>query len=353
MQSWLGFDIFYKHFNYNQLQYDTLVNQNGHSSMTQSFLQHKYRFTDKTEMNIGLHYLYFHLNGQSSIEPRFGFKHQINNKLSLNLGFGLHSKAEAISAYMAQVQMPDGQWIAINKGNGFGKAAHYVIGCDYSINKDWRIKSELYYQYLYNIAESADKTSVISAINFGHGIPDIKLVNNGKGYNYGVELTVERFLNQGYYILYTTSLFDSKFKAPNGKWYNTSFNSSYVGNLLGGKDFKIGSSKQNVFGLNTKLVMRGGYRISHINRELSIANKEIEFDDSRYNEDKLPDFLRFDLGAYFRINKLNYSYIVSLDVQNFINRKNTLWYEYSDIKNDILPVEGLGLIPILNFRVEF
>jgi len=352
-QSWLGFDMFYRKYNYDNIKYDTLVNQNGFSSMTQAFVQHKYRFSKKTEMNIGMHYLYLHLNGNSSVEPRLGIKHYLNNKLTFNFGFGIHSKAESISGYMAQMQMPDGQWNAINKNIEFGKAAHTVIGCDYNISKNWRIKTEVYCQYLYNIAESADTNSVISSINFGHGIPDLELINNGIGYNYGVELTLERFFNQGYYILYTTSIFDSKFRAPNGKWYNTSFNSGYVGNLLVGKDFKIGRNNQNVIGINTKCVLRGGYRISHINRELSIANQDIEFDEQRYNENKLPDFLRFDLGAYFRINKLSYSYIVSLDIQNTINRKNTLWYQYSKTKNDIVPVEGLGLIPILNFRIEF
>ncbi|NJO90844.1 MAG: TonB-dependent receptor, partial [Chloroflexia bacterium] len=120
-----------------------------------------------------------------------------------------------------------------------------------------------------------------------------------------------------------------------------------------GKDFQFGSKKQNVFGINSKCVLRGGYRISPINRELSVQNQEVVFDESRYNENNLPAFLRFDIGAYYRINKANYSYTVSLDVQNFINRKNTLWYEYSSSRNDVVPVEGMGIIPILNFRVEF
>lgn len=353
MYSYLGFDMFYREFNYNIGTYDTLVNQNGHSSMSQAFIQHKYRFSEKTELNIGLHYLFFHLNGNSSIEPRLGVKHNVSPKVSLNFGFGLHSRVEAISAYMALVQQPDGEWSAVNKNIGFGKAAHTVVGCDYSINKNWRLKTEAYYQNLFNIAESTDKSSVVSSINFGYGIPDQKLVNSGKGYNYGIELTVERFFNQGYYVLFTNSLFDSKFRAPNGNWYNTAFNCGYVGNLLAGKDFTFGKNKQNVIGINTKSVLRGGYRISPIDRELTKTEQELVFDETRYNQNRLPDFLRFDFGTYYRINKANYSYIVSLDVQNIINRKNVMWYEYSESKNDVVPVEGMGLIPILNFRIEF
>lgn len=352
-QSFLGFDMFFREYNYDFMKYDTLINQNGSSSMSQSYLQYKYRFTEKTEMNIGVHFIYFHLNANSSLEPRLGMRQKLNDQIILNFGMGLHSRAEAISAYMAQIPDSEGKWSPINKNVDFGKAIHSALGCDYSINRNWRIKTEVYHQYLYNIAESTDTSSVISAINFGYGIPDQKLNNKGIGYNYGLELTIERFFNQDYYLLFTSSLFDSKFKAPNGNWYNTNFNCGYVLNLLSGKDFLIGNNYQNVFGINSKCVLRGGYRISPINHELSIQNQELEFDETQFNRNHLPDFLRFDMGTYFRINNAGYSYIVSLDVQNFINRKNILWYEYSETQNKVIPMEGIGLVPILNFRIEF
>ncbi|NJK97763.1 MAG: hypothetical protein HC905_25190 [Bacteroidales bacterium] len=310
MFSPLGFDLFFREYNYDIGKYDTLVNQNGNSGMSQAFIQHKYRFSEKPKLTLGYTTFIFILMVILRLSHVWELRQKINDKLSLNFGFGMHSRAEAISAYMALIPQPGGEWSPINKNIEFGRAAHTIIGCDYSINHNWRVKTEAYYQYLYNIAESADTTLVISAINFGHGIPDQKLVNKGIGYNYGFELTIERFFNQGYYILFTTSLFDSKFKAPTGKWFNTVFNSGYVGNLLAGKDFQFGSKKQNVFGINSKCVLRGGYRISPINRELSVQNQEVVFDESRYNENNLPAFLRFDIGAYYRINKANYSYTV-------------------------------------------
>ncbi len=349
----LGYDMMHRKFNYNTDKYDILVDQKGGSSMTQAFLQHKYRFSENTELNAGLHFLSFQLNGNKSLEPRVGIRHKFNEKAALNLGVGLHSRVESISTYMALIEQPDGQRSAMNKNAGLGKALHSVVGFDYLIDKNWRIKTEAYYQHIYNVAESADTTSVLSSINFGYGIPDQKLVNTGKGFNYGLELTVERFFNQGYYFLFTTSLYDSKFRAPNGKWYSTAFDGGYVCNLLSGKDFCVGSDKQNVVGINTKFVVRGGYRISPFDKDASVMNQEIVFDQSRYNKNQLPAFLRFDFGAYYRINKPACSYIVSLDVQNIINRKNTLWYEYSSAENSIVAVEGMGLVPVLNFRIEF
>ena len=66
------------------------------------------------------------------------------------------------------------------------------------------------------------------------------LVNNGTGRNYGVELTVEKFVSDGYYGLCTTSLYESKFTASDGVERNSAFNGKYVFNLSLGKEWKTG-----------------------------------------------------------------------------------------------------------------
>ena len=42
--------------------------------------------------------------------------------------------------------------------------------------------------------------------------------NTGKGNNYGLELTLEKFLSNGYYALMTISLYDSKYRAYDQVW---------------------------------------------------------------------------------------------------------------------------------------
>ncbi|MFX5517658.1 hypothetical protein ABTD52_18095, partial [Acinetobacter baumannii] len=50
------------------------------------------------------------------------------------------------------------------------------------------------------------------------------LVNKGTGKNYGVELTIEKFLSKGFYILTTGSIFKSVYKGSDGIERNTTFN---------------------------------------------------------------------------------------------------------------------------------
>ena len=71
------------------------------------------------------------------------------------------------------------------------------------------------------------------------------LVNSGTGRNYGVELTIEKFFSDGYYGLFTSSLYDSKYTASDGVERNTAFNGKYVLNILFGKEWKVGSEEIN------------------------------------------------------------------------------------------------------------
>lgn len=351
--SQLYYSMFAKEYDYSTNQYITLVNQNGNSYLAQTFAQWKHKFNEVFELNSGMHLLYFGLNSSYAVEPRLGLKWNINNKNAVNIGGGMHSRTESIASYMALVKQTDNSMIASNKNLDFTKAMHLVIGYDFSFAKNWRLKVEGYYQYLYNVPIEDRKESKLSALNFSYGIPDINLVNKGLGNNYGVELTLEKFYAHGYYCLLTTSIFDSKFKANNSTWFNTIFNCNYVANILGGKDFNIGKNKQNILGVNLKGLVRGGNRISPIDYAQTANENKIVFNENNMFTERLPDFYRIDCGTYFRINKSKYSYILSLDIQNIINRKNILGYEWSEKEQSVKDIEGIGLIPILNFRIEF
>jgi hypothetical protein len=129
----------------------------------------------------------------------------------------------------------------------------------------------LYYQYLYNIAVDRDSSS-FSVLNVGADfvIPNNgNLVNTGTGKNYGVEVTLERFLNKGFYFLMTTSLFESKYTGSDGVERNTAFNGNYVFNLLAGKEWKVG--KSNAITFDVKGTYAGGRRYSPILLDESIA----------------------------------------------------------------------------------
>ncbi len=124
----------------------------------------------------------------------------------------------------------------------------------------------------------------------------ISMINEGTGRNYGLELTLEKFLDKGYYFLLTTSLYDSKYEAVDGVVRNTSFNGNYVVNALGGKEFNAG--KNSMITLDLKSILAGGKRYIPILEAESLAQKEAVYDwDKAYEQKHNP---------YFRIANISW-----------------------------------------------
>ena len=80
---------------------------------------------------------------------------------------------------------------------------------------------------------------------------------------------------------------------------------------------------------------------------------EAVYDTDRWMKEKVPDYFRWDVGASYRHNKTTYSWIVSIDIQNITNRQNIYSNYYNEESTSIEYLYLQGIIPILNFRLEF
>src|SRR5690606_19077316 len=147
-----------------------------------------------------------------------------------------------------------------NKDLGLLKAYHAVAGYERMLPLNIRFKTEVYYQYLYNIPvekDSASGFSIINALDI-YALYDTKgLVSDGTGENYGIDFSLERAFMNNYYFLATASLYKSTYTNYAGEEYNTTFNRGYQINVLGGKEFKLGHSGRKILGLNGKVLLSG------------------------------------------------------------------------------------------------
>ena len=256
-----AYNLHNQSLNFDTDKMETILSSEGNTNLFESFVQWKYRVNKDIDINSGLHYTYFGLNDNYTVEPRLGMKWDLNKKHRLNFGAGLHSKVEPVSIYLAEKELENGSVIIPNKDLDFTKAAHVVLGYNWNFAKDFRLKAELYYQYLYDVpVKPGDTTNIISALNFSNGFTNEKLVNEGTGRNYGAELTLQKFFSNNWYMLVTTSLFQSKYSMMDEIERNTKFNSNFIGNFVGGKEFEVGKDKQNILGTNIRTIWRGGYR---------------------------------------------------------------------------------------------
>jgi hypothetical protein len=337
----------------------TYLDQDGNTASAEAFFQWKHRLSKNLEINSGLHATYFLLNEDIAIEPRLGAKWQTSPNGFFSYGFGLHSKTEPISLYFAKITNRAGVTTQPNRNLKMTRAMHQVLGYEFSLSKNLRIKAEAYYQYLYKVPVVDDTASALSTINTLRGITDSAYVNKGKGYNKGIELTIEKFFADDYYFLAGGTIFDSKYKPANGKKYNTYFNTGYQVNFLAGKDFRSGNAKQHLFSMNAKVTVHGGFRYS-LGRQATSSSgiPYIYYPMADTYSAQTPQFVQIDAGFKYRHNNRRYSWILSLDIQNLTNRKNVLDYKFMPAPDNrrglgSMPQTDLGIIPILNLKVEF
>ncbi|MBN2763646.1 MAG: carboxypeptidase-like regulatory domain-containing protein, partial [Bacteroidales bacterium] len=200
----------------------TFISGKGSGNLIHGFSQSKLRFGKSFTVNAGIHAQWFTLNDHYTVEPRIGISWNLNARHTVSFAYGLHSQLENISLYLAIQENSSGD-IMPNKNLDFAKAHHFVMGYAVKCSDYMTLKVEPFYQKLFNIPVVPG--SYISGIN----LDDIwsfndSLVNEGTGKNAGIDITLERYLNKGFYYMATASLFRSSYKGGDGIERSTRFN---------------------------------------------------------------------------------------------------------------------------------
>nr|MBP6314330.1 TonB-dependent receptor [Chitinophagaceae bacterium] len=328
-----------------------LVDVESKTQTIQMFSQMKYALTEKISITGGLHYLQLTLNGTQSLEPRMSIKWDIAPRHALAFGYGNHSQLQGWGVYFAQKADATGAIILPNKQLGFSKANHYVLSYTASLSHSLRFKTELYYQQLYRIPISISDTNTFSAVNSQYDFVRDELVNKGTGKNYGMEVSLEKQLSKGFYYMLSASLYQSKYKAANGREYNTKFNGNQIFNVATGKDF-VSKSGRRTLGCNLKSVYAGGYRTTPINISQSIQEESTVYFQDKAFSDQLPAYFRMDVRVSMKWNRKRHTSTLSLDIQNVTNRKNVYDQFYDVDSKGVKTYYQTGFLPILNYKVD-
>lgn len=331
--------------------YEQQINSKGTTQLFQAFEQFQFRFTEKWTLNTGVHYMLLLLNNSYAVEPRTAIKWQFTKSNSFSFGYGLHSQVQPIAIYFSDIPNIDGTISQPNKNLGLSKAHHFVFGYDHLFAHDYHLKTELYYQHLFNIPVDAINSNSFSLLNNLDASVYEPLTNKGTGNNYGLEITGEKFLSNGYYGIITTSLYRSKYKGSDDIQRNSRFNGHVTSTLTAGKEIKV--SKSRTLGLNLKMIYAGGYWDTPIDMEKSQQNQTTYYNDAEAFTVQNPDYFRADIRISLKRNRKYSTGTWSLDIQNVSNNKN-LFNKYYDVdRNEIVNNYQSPLIPVLSYRVEF
>lgn len=352
----IGLDLFYKSKNMILDSYQQIWDYNSSTNFAQAFAHFKYGLTEKLNLNAGVHAQQFFLNNSTAIEPRLGLTYLVTNKSSLNFGYGLHSQMQPINVYFLQSTDANGTTVYNNKNLDFTKSHHVVLGYNIQPFNDWRIKSEVYYQSIYNVPVTSFSSSY-SMLNTGSTFKtDLQdsLVNSGTGENYGMELTLEKFFSKGYYGLFTSSIYSSKYVGSDGIERNSAFNGKYVFNILAGKEWKVGAQKRNKFSADIKFTNAGGRAYTPIDLIASNATGREQLSTDAYSS-YYDNYYRLDVKVGFVLNssKRKLSQSFSLDLQNVTDHDNVFSMSYDNRMQTLNTTYQLGFFPNVIYKLQF
>ncbi len=350
----LGYTMQSKNFDTDDNRLETLLDADGNSASLQGFVEWKHRINNRVSLVGGMHYLQFMLNNDFAVEPRLAMKWELNDKQSITAGAGMHSRLESVAIYLGQLTHDDGTVSTPNTDLGLTKAAHFVLGYNRKLGDLTNLRAEVYYQNLFNVPVENEEGSYQSILNYGSGYTVDDLVNSGKGENYGVELTLEKFLNKGFYYLTTASVYQSVFTAKDGVQRSSAFDGRYVFNGLVGKEFKVGKAHKNkVLTLNTKVALIGGKPYTPVDIAASIAKEETVLQDDKPMSARGADIFKWDLAIGIRRNYKKVTTEWKIDVQNLTNNQAIVGSYYDDSTKSIEHDYQWSMFPTLSYRVTF
>ena len=328
---------------------DFFVDSKGSTFSFQAYSESKISLSQKFNINAGFHLIYVTMNDEFIIEPRLGINWRFRPGQSLNFAYGKHSRVEPLRIYLTEIPIGD-TYDKLNETLKITKAHHFVVGYDVNFWKKTHLNIEAYYQKLYDVPVITDST--FSMLNYtSETFFTEPLINTGTGTNYGVDLTLEQFLNKGFYYMITASLYQSKYIDGNGNEWSTKYNQNFVFNVLGGKEWKL--KNDNLFGINGKLTILGGKRQSPVNYEESMKYQYVIYDNSRPFEVQLPTNYYVDISLNYTINRPKCSHSFILQVKNLLLQEDSFGHAYNYKTNSIEPY-GLTIIyPYLSYKIQF
>ncbi|MFY0685976.1 MAG: TonB-dependent receptor [Cyclobacteriaceae bacterium] len=334
---------------------DTLRYGQGSAYLMQFYSRSQLYLNNSWQLNIGIHAMLLTMTGELSIEPRIGLKYNLTNRSSLNLAYGLHSQMEPFFSYISlQKDESTNTYRRLNDDLRFNKAHHLTVGFYNQVNDLWNLGIEAYYQRQWNLATGVHyPISRVGGYDFIFESFDLN--HDGTGHHYGIELAVERTMENGFYFIGNTSLFEANYMANDGVKRPSQYNARYVLNVVGGKEWAVGQKrgKSNFLNINLSSTYGGSQYYTPIDLDRSIASGYYIGDYSRPNELQQDPLLLVDASIIYKKNRKRSNTQWVLQANNMLNRRSVIGADFDrENARQILQL-GTGFLPILSWRISF
>ena len=324
-----------------------IYDSEGNTGLTRLYSSHKVALSRRLSTVAGINVMWFNLNNQWLIEPRFSVQYKTSPSSTISLAYALNSRRESTDTYF----VTGGH----NEDLGLTRSHHISASFSRCLGENAMLKIEPYWQWIFDVP--VEKGTTYSILNHNIFYQDRALVNDGAGNNYGIDLTLERYLKDGFYGMFTATLFKSEYRDAQGEWHHSRHDRGYITNILGGKEWMVGKAKKNVFGLNGRLTLMGGDRYTPIPDDITYEDVMMRPDKSIPEVDGLDPFcaqMKMNVGYAFSvkytINKRHTSHHFILE---YLQMKTFQGQTFDIRTHEIVDKFTSLTFPNIAYRVEF
>jgi|GEM_PF-156706 len=299
--------------------------------------------SEKTSVQIGVHSMLFAYRDQYNLEPRLSITQVLSKRHRFTLAAGAYSQVAPL-------------WLQ-KRNLDLARAVHAGLRHTWSVADNWSVRNEVFWQRITNAGIEAGNPafSLTNASEIQH-LRQRTIGYEGLAENRGLEITLERYLSEGWFLLANTTLFDSRYQGSDQVWRSTRWNLNHLANLTAGREWLREKSEEKTrsFGLNGRVVWTGGFREMPVDAPASAVAQTTVFDARNGFSLQQPDYFRFDLRVYWKrgfAGRRNSTF--AMDFQNVTMQKNVAYHYYDPFTQQVETKYQLGLIPNLSWRLEF
>lgn len=312
------------------------------------FAQSNYQLDSNTSFQLGIRGSYFNLAEQFRIDPRFAFKHQINDDIAIKGAWGIFHQNLKLAT------QPDfsffDTWLGTDSTLNISRSMHYIISLETKPADGYDLNFDIYYKTLEFINELNR-----FALQIENGADALY---EGNGEAYGAELFLQRRIGKftgwaGYGFGFVFGQFDSiNFGNRFRPKYDRRHDIKIVAQYELDEDWEIGAnftfqSGQSYTGVTSMFVTR--LPGMNFGRTKTIPSE-------RYGL-RLPNTHQLNVNASYKFDFWGAPSRVIFDIYNVYNRRD-IWFRFYDTttesgKVEVEDVRLLPIIPSISLEIKF
>jgi TonB family protein len=289
------------------------------------YTEFEIRPVKKLKLITGLRVDYYDLVEEAALDPRFVVRYQLFEKTVLKGGIGMFHQAPTGDLVDEQFGNPDLSLI---------NAMHYTIGAEQSLFRNVELSLEGFFKRMRNLISSD---------------PVTRYNNQGTGKVWGLEFLLKHNDNGRFFGWISYTLMRSeRIDHPGDRKRLFDYDQTHILTIVASA----------VIGRGWEAGLR--FRLVSGNPQTPVSGSMFDADSDIYwpiygavNSTRMPMFHQLDIRVDKKWTFKYLKFSIYLDVQNIYNHKNPEFYSYNFDYSQKQYFNGLPVLPILGFRLEY